>query len=79
MDPRRGPLTARPEPETINKSSPWTEEERSYWAFQPVRRPPLPAVQHADLVRSPIDAFLLQKLEEQSRSAFAPEADSRDI
>jgi Planctomycete cytochrome C len=35
----QGAKTVRPEPETIVAGSQWTEEERSYWAFQPVKRP----------------------------------------
>ena len=50
-----------------------TEEDRSFWAFQPpVRREP-PAVRNGDRVRTPIDAFLLAKLEEQGLT-FNPEA-----
>ncbi|MCA9067137.1 MAG: DUF1549 domain-containing protein, partial [Planctomycetaceae bacterium] len=36
---------------------------RSHWSFQPISKPAVPAVQHADQVQSPIDAFLLRKLE----------------
>ena len=57
-----GATTARPEPEKIQNDSPWTDEERNFWAFQPVRRPSLPPVSHPESVRSPIDRFLLQKL-----------------
>ncbi len=35
----------------------------SHWAFQPVRRPELPAVRRADWVRNPIDRFVLARLE----------------
>lgn len=34
-----------------------------HWAFRPVQRPVTPAVKHAELVASPIDAFILEKLE----------------
>src|SRR4051812_22737084 len=65
----QGAKTVRPEPEAITEGSLWTEEERSYWAFQPVRRPPLPleigrsSAPSYDDARAPIDAFLLAKLE----------------
>lgn len=43
-----------------------TEEARRYWAYQPVKRPPVP-VSNSPLarswVRTPIDAFILAKLE----------------
>jgi hypothetical protein len=35
----------------------------SHWAFQPMRRSPVPTVMHRDLVRTPVDAFILEKLE----------------
>ncbi|MEX1231073.1 MAG: DUF1553 domain-containing protein [Planctomycetaceae bacterium] len=41
-----------------------TEEDRRFWSFQPPVKSPVPAVQHVELVRTPIDAFLLAKLEE---------------
>jgi hypothetical protein len=50
-----------------------TAEDRKFWSFQPPVRPPLPVVQQAERVRSPIDAFLLQKLEAKSLS-FADDA-----
>jgi hypothetical protein len=34
-----------------------------HWAFQPPRRPALPAVQHADWCRNPIDYFILARME----------------
>jgi mono/diheme cytochrome c family protein len=55
-----------------------TPEERAYWAFRPVRRPPVPAVQTAEPVRTPIDAFLLARLQARGL-AFAPEADRRTL
>lgn len=39
------------------------ESDRDHWAFKPVVRPPVPAVQDAAWVRNPIDAFVLAKLE----------------
>src|SRR6185436_6140074 len=37
--------------------------QRSYWAFQKVVRPPVPATRQSSWVRNPIDAFVLAKLE----------------
>ena len=34
-----------------------------HWAFRPVLRPPLPPVTNAGLVESPVDAFIMEKLE----------------
>jgi len=36
---------------------------RSYWAYQPVKRPATPKVRNRDQVANPIDAFLLAQLE----------------
>ncbi len=69
----QGARTLREEPADPSQIGPWTEEELSYWAFQPVVRPEVPAVQHSDLVATPIDAFLLARLEEQGLS-FSPAA-----
>jgi hypothetical protein len=41
----------------------FTEEEKSFWAFQPVVRPNLPNVTRRDWVQSPIDPFILSQLE----------------
>ena len=55
-----------------------TEEQRRHWSFQPVKQPPLPAVSEAWWVRTPIDGFILAKLEEE-RLTPAPEADRRTL
>jgi hypothetical protein len=70
---RQGAHTARPEPEKPGDSS-WTEEERSFWSFQPIRRPPLPDTSPNGTVRNAIDAFLLQKLASHNLN-FSAEAD----
>ncbi|MFM9196144.1 MAG: PSD1 and planctomycete cytochrome C domain-containing protein, partial [Planctomycetia bacterium] len=45
----------------------------SHWAFRQPQRPPVPAVEDAAWVRSPIDAFVLHQLE-QADMRPAPEA-----
>jgi hypothetical protein len=45
-----------------------------HWSFQPVVRPPLPAVRDASWIRTPIDRFILARLEQQ-KIAPSPEAD----
>ena len=52
-----------------------SDEDRDFWAFQPPRRPPVPETPNQHLVRTPIDAFLLSRLEEQGL-VFSPEADA---
>jgi hypothetical protein len=46
----------------------------THWAFQPVRRPPLPQVQNTTWIRNGIDAFVLARLEAE-HIAPSPEAD----
>lgn len=56
----------------------FSEEERGHWAFQPVARPAVPAVKRSDLIRTPIDAFLLSRLEPAGLSFSSP-ADRRTL
>ncbi len=69
-----GAKTIRPEPEMLADGDTFTDEERSHWSFQPIQRSPLPVVKHADLLQSPIDAFLLAKLEAHELS-YGPQAE----
>ena len=73
-----GAATARPEPEKIGDDLQFTEDDRSFWAFQPIRRPDEPKVQHTDLVHTTLDAFLLAKLEENGLS-FSSGADKQTL
>jgi len=50
-----------------------SEADRQFWAFQPPKRSSVPSVKHRDLVRNPIDEFVLSKLEANGLS-FSPEA-----
>lgn len=50
------------------------DADRQFWSFQPPVRPTVPTVRNQPLVRNPIDAFLLQKLESKGLR-YAPEAD----
>lgn len=49
-----------------------------HWAFQPVRRPAVPAVERDNLVRNPVDGFLLARLEAKGLS-FSPPAEKREL
>ncbi len=48
-----------------NKPKAFTERQRSWWAFQPVAKPALPAVKNAAWAKTEIDRFVLAKLEEK--------------
>jgi hypothetical protein len=63
--------TAQPQRKGIN-----FEEGRRFWCFQPVQNPPVPAVKQKDWPKSPVDYFILAKLEEKGLRP-APPADRR--
>jgi len=50
-----------------------TDGDRKFWSFQSPKRPAVPKVSHTDLVRNPVDAFLLAKLESKGLT-YSPEA-----
>lgn len=67
-----GAKTARPEPESIGPGLGITDEERSFWSFQPIRRPEVlkrESFAAAARVRTPIDALLM-------KAAMAGKSDS---
>ena len=71
-----GAKTARPEPESIASGLGLTIEERSFWSFQPIRRPEVPDFESfadASRVRTSIDAIVLKAMPDGS--AFAADAD----
>lgn len=55
-----------------------TDSDRQHWAFRPVVAPPPPTVAKADWVRTPIDAFVLAKLEAAGLEPNPP-ADRRTL
>lgn len=55
---------------------PISDDERSHWAFQPMGRPAPPAVGDPSWVRTPVDAFILARLEKEGVKP-APAADRR--
>lgn len=77
-----GAPTSRPEPSTIEPGTGVTEDDREFWSFQAIRRPPIPTCDVAtlgrDRIRNPIDAFVLERLGRENRS-FAADADARTL
>jgi hypothetical protein len=55
-----------------------TKEQRSFWSFLPVRNPPAPEIKAATWPDSPIDRFVLAKLEENKLTP-APAADKSTL
>jgi hypothetical protein len=54
------------------------EAGRKHWAFQPITQPALPIVRRAAWVKSPIDTFILARLEAHGLTPAAP-ADRRAL
>jgi hypothetical protein len=67
-DPRTGEI----------QNSKFKIQNSQHWAFQPVRELPLPTVKNKRLVQTPVDNFLLAKLEEKGLT-FSPRADKRTL
>jgi hypothetical protein len=57
---------------------PITDEQRNYWAFRKPSRPQIPNIKNRSWVRTPIDAFILAKLEEKGLQP-SPRADKRTL
>jgi hypothetical protein len=71
----------------VKLGAPWTPGKvaadigaawKKHWAFQPVKSPALPAVQHKELVKTPVDAFVLAELEKHGLT-LSPAADRRTL
>jgi mono/diheme cytochrome c family protein len=73
-----GAKTVNVEPDKLPPGIDITPQERAFWAFQPLRAVDPPKFAEADRVRTPVDAFVLQRLREKSLS-FAPDADKRTL
>jgi mono/diheme cytochrome c family protein len=71
--------------EWVRMGAPWSDDtsgkvatatvaemRQRHWAFRPVNKPDVPAVRQPDLVKTPVDAFVLSKLEEKHLSPSAP-------
>lgn len=63
----QGAATARAEPESLDGGDYITEEERNFWSFQPIGRPAVPKLAASE-GGNPIDAFIVQRLEQDGLS-----------
>ncbi len=64
-----------PDPRTLvakGSSSTYGGVGKSHWAFQPLKKPAIPAVSNNDWVRTPVDAFILAKLDANGMTPNAP-------
>ena len=60
------------------ESTSGTAVAATHWAFQPVRRPTAPAVNKREWIHTPVDAFVLARLEAAGLTP-SPEADKRTL
>ena len=67
-----GAKTARAEPASLAAGIGISDEERSWWAFQPIKRPAVPPMANERL-RTPIDALLLGAM--PAGLGFSPDAE----
>jgi Protein of unknown function (DUF1553)/Protein of unknown function (DUF1549)/Planctomycete cytochrome C len=59
-------------------SKTYNESDRDHWAFKHVVKPPVPDVKDKDWVKTPVDAFIVAKLEENGMKP-SPMADKRTL
>ncbi len=65
-------------PDKKHEQVEFTDIQKSFWAYQPLRSPQPPNVDSNDWSRSPIDAFVLQKLQAKGLEPAEP-ASKRDL
>ncbi len=72
-DPRNDAIASAPKPTGMS-----VEDGREFWSFRPVADPMQPTVHDAAWIRSPVDSFVLAKLEAKGIRP-APEADRHTL
>ncbi len=73
VDPRPGASAKAPAKYGVS-----LEEGRKFWSLQPVNDPPAPKVKYASWPRTPVDQFILARLE-QAGIVPVPQADTRTL
>ena len=53
-----------------------TDEDRKHWSYLPLKSPPLPSVKNVASVRTPVDRFILARLE-ANKLGLSPQAEAR--
>ncbi len=61
-----------PLPAAERKGGGVTEEAKKYWCYQPIKRPAQPEIVNKSWAKSPIDAFILAKLEAKNLTPAGP-------
>ncbi len=70
-----------PDPRTTNSTTygkEWAKSEKDHWSFKPVKKPSVPEVKETNWCATPVDAFIVAKLEENGMKP-APLADKRTL
>ena len=62
----------RSEPGGKKKLTGLTDKARAHWAYQPVKKPAIPLVKNRAWCITPVDAFILQKIEEKGMAPSPP-------
>lgn len=60
--------SAKPSPATSANDVLHDKKRRAHWAWQPIRKPQIPAVKRKNWAKNPIDVFILAKLEAKNLS-----------
>ncbi|OWK37856.1 DUF1553 domain-containing protein [Fimbriiglobus ruber] len=73
-----GAKTEKTEPAALAVGMPITDEDRAWWAFQPIKKQTPPTAKPDERARTPIDAWLLAGLRAKG-FGFNADADSRTL
>ena len=65
---QQGAKNLNTEPESLDNSAYFTQAELDFWAFQPIKKPLLPTINDATLARSPVDYYILRRLQDADLS-----------
>lgn len=71
-------MVAAGEPSVASLERPISDDERAHWSFQNVRRPPVPTVRDREWPITPVDSFILARLESEGLKPAQP-ADRRAL
>lgn len=63
---------------SVQKGPPSAEEAQQHWAFRPIQRPVPPNIKNAGWAKTPLDRFILAKLEDKGLTPTKP-ADRRTL
>lgn len=73
-----GAVTAKDEPADVASLGEISADEKTFWSFQPIKWHPIPLETAVSSIRTPVDAFLLEKLLAKGLG-FSPDAERRTL